>query len=164
MTERTADLRASLTVMSEGFRKLNASPGAWMMAEFVLRAGIDCTAQALPSIYRRRMPKQCFANTAALVRRAKGLTYVEGFTMCPRVPFPVHHAWAINVDNEVIDLTLSDPELCSYCGVTFTRGEYEAATRTGRGGKSASALLDWVGCIRADMMTTRCPDLIGLMP
>jgi hypothetical protein len=157
----TDDLRASLRAMSEGFRKLGAAPGAWLIAEFVLREGVDCNAQALPSRYPQRPPKLCFANTAALLWRAGGLTYVEGFIVTRHVPFPVHHAWAIDAHNGVIDTTIEEPETCRYVGVRFSREDYLACTRIGN---SASALLDEVGCVRADFMLARCPDLRALMP
>jgi hypothetical protein len=156
----TTDLRADLRTMAQGFRAIGANAGAWLIPEFVLRAGIDCIPQPLPRGYRRRTPKMCFANTAALVRRALGLTYVEGYVATSRVMFPVHHAWAINADNEVIDPTLGDPALCAYVGVPITREDYETLTRKG---KSASALLDEVGCVRVDYMAERCPALRELM-
>jgi hypothetical protein len=165
MINETKDLRASLRQMSEGFRAIGAQPGAWLMPEFVLREGIDCKAQALPPRYKRRVPKRCFANTAQMLKRARGLTYVEGFVSSPRVPFPVHHAWAINADNEVIDTTLGEPELCAYVGVKFSPAEYAAGTRCEtRAWKSASIMLDWVGCVRTEYLLTRCPGLRDLMP
>jgi hypothetical protein len=152
-------LRDDLRQMSADFRKLDANPGAWLMHEFVLREGIDCTAQPLPPRYRKRWPKQCFANTASLLRRTK-LTYVEGFVSAPRVPFPIHHAWAINAIGEVIDTTISDPHLCVYVGVPFTREEYVTCTRD----RSASVMLDEIGCVRVACLLARCPALRELMP
>lgn len=157
---KTEDLRATLRLLSDGFRKLRAHVGAWLMEEFVLLEGIDCIAQPLPRRYRRRLPKQCFANAAALVRRVPGLIYVEGYVASPRVPFPVHHAWAIDADHAVIDPTLGDPELCAYVGVPVTREDYVARTRQGN---SASMFLDEIGVVRVEWITQRCPALREMM-
>jgi hypothetical protein len=156
----TGELRASLRTTSEGFRRLGSSPGGWLLAELVLQVGVDYTARPLPRRYMRRAPKQCFANAAALVRRTRGLTYVEGFVRTARIPFPVHHAWAVNTDGEVYDNTLGDPETCAYVGVPISRHDYAAQTSP----DSASVFLNHIGILRVDYIVSRCPALREMMP
>lgn len=163
MANTTEDLRASLRVMSEGFRRLGGAPGSWMLGEVVLRLGVECVAQPFPRRWRRRPPKQCFANAAALVRRAAGLTYCEGFVARPPLALPVHHAWAINEDREVFDPTLDDPEVCAYIGVPITRADYDAQTHHGRS-DSASVFLTAIGTVEIDYILAKCPAMRELMP
>jgi hypothetical protein len=79
------------------------------LEDFVLQNG-----QAFPELsphagrYIQRPLKACFDNTFQMVSRSRGkLRYVEGYAMCGF--FPVHHAWAIDEDERVIDRTWSDP-------------------------------------------------------
>lgn len=54
--------------------------------------------------YQRRPLKACFDNSFQMVSRSRGrLRYVEGYAM--GAFFPVHHAWAIDEQDRVIDRT-----------------------------------------------------------
>jgi hypothetical protein len=153
-----ADLRADLAVISHGFRTLGANYGGWIMPAFVLRNGIDCTSgRSLHTQYRRGMARQCFRNARTLVKRAKGLTYCEGYVLCPNIPIPLHHGWAVTDDREVVDSTLEDPERCAYLGVTF---DAAAVLRWSMRG-STSLLLDGFETVNVDLIRSMCPDLLA---
>lgn len=119
-------LRAALRSQCDGWHALGAPAGAWLIPEFILSNGIDCAAQALPDGFIQGQPRKCFENSARLVAHVKDLIYCEGFVTTPRAPFPIHHAWAIDLDRNVIDLTLEEPQLCAYVGVTINWLEYAA--------------------------------------
>jgi hypothetical protein len=157
-----SSLRADLAQMSLGFRSLNRNiPGAWFREEFVLRCGIDCFAQPLPKGYRLGIPKMCFRNAWFVVRRRPALRYCEGFVSHRYLPFPIHHGWAIDAENRVIDPTLRDPEDHVYVGVPIER---EDAMRRQATEKVYSMFINDVGVINADYMLQRCPELRELMP
>ncbi len=50
-------------------------------------------------------PRACFENAFRLASRHPQYRYVEGVALGPGVPIPVHHAWCLNVDDEVVDPT-----------------------------------------------------------
>lgn len=83
--------------------------------QFVLDHGKEYTGRRLPSDYRQRTPKECFKNAAELALET-GLTYVEGFLF--RF-VPIHHAWCIDENGNVIDPTVMDPQDCEYLGVPY---------------------------------------------
>ena len=114
--------------------------------DFVARHGLGWVGPAeLPSNLRYRAPKQCFANSFDLVRRAPHrYQYVEGVVWAPTLPMALHHAWAIRrSDNRLIDLTLH-PRFHGdgpwvYLGVPFPwELVYAASTRA----KTRGAILD----------------------
>ena len=105
------------------WQKLNASPGAWLMEEMVVRFGADYPATALPANFRRMTPKACFANVRSLVRSRPRMTYVEGYAMRPGI-FPVPHAWAVGADGVAIDPTWERSEECEYVGIAFTSDQF----------------------------------------
>lgn len=86
------------------------------MEEFLVQAGIECHAQPLPDKYPPMMPKACFDNIAYLVRYRRSLRYCEGYVTHSGFPIAVHHAWAIDNDDRVIDPTLRDPEQYQFLG------------------------------------------------
>ncbi|CAB4122544.1 hypothetical protein UFOVP28_12 [uncultured Caudovirales phage] len=75
--------------------------------------------QALPSMYERGTPKECFKNAGQHALWNNSLTYCEGFAISKRLGIPIHHAWLVDGDGGVIDTTWSDPEECTYLGVEF---------------------------------------------
>lgn len=116
--------RGFLAQQSVNWRSLRAPPGAWIMEEFLAQVGIDCAAQALPPEFVRLVPHACFDNTARLVRRMRcKLRYCEGYIGRDDLPIPIHHAWAIDADNRVIDPTLAEPEKYSFIGFPISLAE-----------------------------------------
>jgi hypothetical protein len=63
-------------------------------------------------------PNACFENSAAFVMRS-GMTYVEGYALT-EVPslFAFEHAWCIDSNGEIHELTWDRPAL-AYFGVGF---------------------------------------------
>jgi hypothetical protein len=88
-------------------------------------------------------------------RRKRGLTYCEGFVLRAAMPIAIHHAWAIDDDQRVIDVTLSDPKACIYRGVPIPRCDLIAMTTD----ESASVFMDAIGMLRWEYMVQRCPAL-----
>jgi hypothetical protein len=168
MTASAAEtLRGQLAAQAALYRVAGVNPGAWLAEEFIARVGITCAAQPLPRGYRRAPPKRCFENAATLVRRRPDtLRYCEGYVSRPDVPLLIHHGWAIDAENRVIDPTLPDPADCAYVGLPLRFAEYQAETwQTLRGREiSAAVLLDLSGCVRAEFILARCPALVDLMP
>lgn len=96
----------------------NSSVGPYKCAEdFVLRHGRSYTPARLPQRIRRMTIKQCFANCTRLALRHEDLTYVEGFALNI---IPVHHAWCIDADGNVVDPTWEYGEHLEYFGVAFS--------------------------------------------
>lgn len=152
-------LRRDLKAMSVSFRAMGADPGAWLMAEFVAHEGFGCIAQALPAGYQQAAPKQCYANAARLVHRLRDLSYCEGYVIADHLPLPVHHAWAIDAGQRVIDVTLREPEKHVYLGVTVPLADYDRVTRTTKRNlrpSSTSVFLDEIGCVRWAYLYERC--------
>jgi hypothetical protein len=59
----------------------------------------------LPPGFARMKQNACFSNAQELVLRREGLRYVEGEAWKDGMLFPCHHAWVINEDDQVIDVT-----------------------------------------------------------
>jgi len=76
--------------------------------DFVLRHGRPYEPQSLPQIYRRGARRACFHNSRKLAVRHR-IRYVEGFAVPEEVATPIHHAWCISGDDEVVDVTWSKP-------------------------------------------------------
>jgi hypothetical protein len=116
-------LRRALEGMREGYSIRGACPDAHYMnkEDFVLRHGRFFEPQSLPARYRRRRGEECFANAFKLARKA-GLRYAEGVAIATSntspVPFPIHHAWCVDVDNRAVDPTWPTPGF-AYFGVVF---------------------------------------------
>ncbi len=79
-----------------------------------------------PGVFKPGVPQHCYRNSLLLVLADARLTYVEGYAFTDAGYYynygPTPHAWAVNADNEVIDVTWPDPGF-AYCGVPF-RGEW----------------------------------------
>jgi len=117
-------------------QQLKATAEQWAMLgapalceRFVLRNGKEFDGAKRPKKYRRREMKQCFMNTTHLVSENGDLRYVEGFAMAKDFPFVFLHAWAIDANDQVIDVTLRNPENYLYMGVVLTRLELHKELR-----------------------------------
>lgn len=81
--------------------------------EFVLENGVAFKGTNWKSHrgkgYRRGKIKECFPNAWDLAFSHSGLSYYEGYAY--RGIVPVHHAWVVNAEGQVIDPTWRyDPE------------------------------------------------------
>lgn len=99
-----------------------------LLQRFLLATGRTFHPQALPSRYRRMQMKKCFENAMRLVKRSNGkLRYAEGYATS-KLGLLIHHAWAVDADDRVIDPTWRDPADCEYFGRIFTIEEWERET------------------------------------
>jgi hypothetical protein len=75
--------------------------------DFILREGRDYTefsADNFNGRYRQGIPRYCFHNAyLAAVRSRERLRYVEGYALGSIIP--VHHAWNIDPDGRIVDVT-----------------------------------------------------------
>lgn len=104
---------------NNGFEK----PSDWHyagMEDLLLQHGRFWTPRQLPSHIPHMTPKMCFENAFRVASRRKNLRYVEGVAM--GVIIPVHHAWCVDEDGNVIDPTWASTQTDvgeAYFGVTF---------------------------------------------
>lgn len=85
---------------------------------FYLKLGHSFEGSTLPQSFPRMTPGYCYANAGELALAHPELTYVEGFA-CAKVPVPVHHAWLVTQDGEVIDPTWGAEPQGQYHGVAY---------------------------------------------
>jgi len=125
--------------------------GAWLMQEFLLRNGKKFFSQPKPRRYKMRTPKYCFHNSRMLVKQSHGnLRYAEGYLASPDLPLLMHHAWAVDANDRVVDVTLQnyDDESsrsgpAQYFGIVFPK---EIWPKTG-----GSSMLDSGRGLRIDL-------------
>lgn len=141
-----------------GWRMLEAPPGAWFLQEFLVRVGIVGIAQPLPAKYPPMTPTYCFQNTAILVRRRRGLRYCEGYVIRNSFPFPIHHAWAIDANDRVIDPTLERPEECQFLGFPIDLKERKKWVN-----RNSQSVFDTGMGRNIKFMMQHCPALLDLV-
>jgi len=100
----------------------NSRPVDWVydgMEDFLLQHGRFWVPRPLPDRIARMTPNFCFDNAFKLASRRKNLRYCEGIAAGI---IPMHHAWCVDEDNNVIDPTWASTETNvgdAYFGVTF---------------------------------------------
>lgn len=100
--------------------------------------------------------KMCFENAAHLAL-ASDLTYVEGFVMRPNFFMAVHHAWVIDDNDTVIDITLRDQDGgVQYMGVAFNDDTLSKQLVKNK----VYGLLDTGRGMNADLMAKSNPELV----
>lgn len=104
---------------------------------FVLEHGTAWTGELrMPAGMMAGAPKMCFGN-AITTGVLEDLRYVEGYAMHAKLPMPVHHAWNLDSDGQVIDVTWSplarelDLGPVAYLGVVFSIERADDATWNG---------------------------------
>jgi hypothetical protein len=124
--------------MRDMMKQLGA--GGWVLYELMLRYGKECSPQPLPARYKMRAPKACFWNAQGLVNRSRRLRYTEGFVRRPEIPLLIHHAWAVDAQNRVVDPTLSnyrtfksESHEAEYFGIVFNPEDYKRLRPRGGG-------------------------------
>ena len=161
----TIDIKDWITQERDAFRKLsiNSPNGAWLMQEFILRNGKKFYSQPKPRRYKMRTPKACFHNSRMLVKQSHGaLRYAEGYVASPALPLLIHHAWAVDADDRVVDVTLQDYDTeesrsgpAQYFGLVFPKEIWP-----NKGGES---MLDSGRGYRIDLWLTLDPDFKNII-
>jgi hypothetical protein len=92
-------------------------PDVWPFYDYLAEHGRYFTPAPRPKGIRRRAAQACFRNAATLVIDRPDLTYCEGIARkVSSAAFWVHHAWCIDADGRVVDVTWQ-PEGVAYYGV-----------------------------------------------
>jgi hypothetical protein len=110
-----------LTMLSRTCRG-NGIPDGYHYAgigDFLLQHGTWYKPKGLPRGIRRGELRNCFTNALTL-GRSREYTYVEGYAIpnIENLHFPVHHAWNLDRNGNVIDNTWRKTGL-AYFGVAF---------------------------------------------
>jgi hypothetical protein len=63
--------------------------------------------------------RDCFNNATRYAAVRDDVVYAEGYALEPDLPIPVHHAWLIDVDGQVIDPTWKETADHVYFGIPF---------------------------------------------
>lgn len=145
---RDAVLRETLSILARGYA--GRCPPEWAYngpPDFVLQHGEIFDPIPLPDGYEYWPEKACFGN-ALMLAELSDLTYVEGYALGP-ADFPIHHAWAVDADGRLIDVTWralrEDTEQRvpmpggAYLGIRFAIGRADDAIWNG----DATVLDDW---------------------
>jgi len=156
--EPSVPLKDRLACESAAWRQIKAPPGAWCFQEFLLRVGTAGIAQPLPPAYSRMMPNACFQNIAGLVRGSRHLRYCEGFALQQGFWLPIHHAWAIDTEDRVIDPTLVEPERYEFLGFPVS-----LAVRRKIVTRNSQSVFDTGHGMNFDFMMQHCPALLELV-
>lgn len=114
----TQSLELLVRGMSDAFAHLGHVDA---LSLFIERNGKLWRGRSLPSHYKRGPSKECFRNAALLAVNEPRLAYVEGYGLRAGLALPIHHAWCVDEEDAVVDVTWSDPEHCAYYGVRFVR-------------------------------------------
>jgi hypothetical protein len=76
----------------------------WGVEDFLLQHGKQYAPRPKPKGYKYGRLKDCFRNAGSLaLENPETLTYVEGYAF--GYLFPVHHAWVVDKDDQVIEVT-----------------------------------------------------------
>ena len=132
-------LRSNMEIMAT-LRKDMPLPDGFFYScseDIVLKFGKEFIPSPLKEPYKKDIPKQCFFNSYKLASLFKNLIYIEGFGLINELPFPIHHAWCVDIRDplKVIDVT---SEFKSYIGIPFKRSVLRMKWKTG------SLLDDWM--------------------
>jgi hypothetical protein len=100
----------------------NGCKGGWRyasIADWLEAHGRFWQGGHLPKGYRRAESKNCFYNSLFLGVYQRGLTYVEGYSVSSQEPYPFLHAWNVDRNGRVIDLTREAKHAGEYFGLAF---------------------------------------------
>jgi len=113
-------LKSFLDKQAQLMRQIHPQPD-WKYGgfeELILDRGIEMEHAPLLEDIDRGMPKSCYHNCFQLLKDNLDLTYCEGYALYSELPLPLIHAWLVDEDGKVIDLTWDEPDTV-YLGVPF---------------------------------------------
>jgi hypothetical protein len=100
-----------------------------LLQRYLLARATEHVSQPLPKKYARGQKRECYRNAIKLAKRyPKVLRYAEGYGFSNGTPILIHHAWAVDAENRVVDPTWDEPALSFYFGRVFTLDEWERET------------------------------------
>lgn len=89
------------------------------ISSLTLRYGLYWPSVPLHLDVKKEQPGRCFWQAFSLaLARPKRFTYVEGYA-CNGRPIPVHHAWCVDEEGNVVDPTWNIAATAVYAGVPF---------------------------------------------
>lgn len=110
---------------------------------FLLEHGRFFEPQPLPKGVRRGARQQCFSNGVRLVTK-RNWRYAEGYALAASLPIGIHHGWAVDAKDRVVDPTWADPVGVAYFGVVLPLAAViEARLRRGGSFGEGGMLDDW---------------------
>lgn len=110
------DIREVIQAQADAWAALG-HPYFGALETIILKHGVD--GRPARHGFKRRAQKECFKNAAELAFQA-GLRYVEGYAMRPDLGIPIAHAWNLDEDGGVIDVTWRKAEDAQYLGIIFS--------------------------------------------
>lgn len=120
-------------------RKMTGGKMHPTLHELVAQKGTAYRPQPLPADkeHLRGPVGGCYKNVTDVVlgfdghTPEPGLTYVEGYALSAQIPLPIHHAWAVDGDGNVLELTWPEPG-AEYLGIPMSKETlFKAAAETG---------------------------------
>jgi hypothetical protein len=131
-TERPDNLIGSLHELADTWNQLRDKRDGWKYnsaEELIATQGRSWTPQSLPDSaadWKGEM-KQCYANSATAVLglgkpKLEGARYVEGFVRIEGTSLPIAHAWAVDENGLVLELTMNEPGV-EYHGIEVPNEE-----------------------------------------
>lgn len=95
-----------------------------VIGELLISRGEAFSGESLPRRISRGTAKECFSNASLyLINNPIGHRYFEGYAVNRKLRLMLHHAWVVNEQGKVIDLTWDDAEDCLYFGVSLDQKE-----------------------------------------
>jgi hypothetical protein len=131
-TERPDNLLGSLLELADTWNQLRDKRDGWKYnsaEELIAAEGRSWTPQSLPDSaadWKGKM-KECYANSSTAVLglgkpKLEGTRYVEGFVRIEGTPLPIAHAWAVDENGLVLELTMDEPGV-EYHGIEVPNEE-----------------------------------------
>ncbi len=119
-TEQQDSLLAFIQGMAELKRtNMRLPDGGLSLEDFLLQHGRFWTGAARPVTVDKKPYKQCYKNSQEMLLFADHLlTYCEGYAI-GKVGVPTLHAWLVQIDGAVLDVTWDEPENATYYGIPF---------------------------------------------